>query len=145
MRLRQPFALVGLAAAAGFALTGCTGNALADSCQDYYEFEQEYGPQMQEAMGTTTAAEASDEEMQEVGAVMEDAGAYYREMVDNSDDEAFVAEAEKSMQMFDLFDVLVDPDVSNEEKMETAQSADFNEAIEAEQNIVQMCNEERSS
>lgn len=142
MRLRHNFAMVGLASVGVLALTGCSGNALADACEDYYEFEQEHGPHIQEATTVAAGAQPDEAQLQQVGDVMDDASEDYREMVDDADDEAFVAEAETAMLMFDVIETLTDPNVTDEQKMEAAQSADFSEAIEAENNIVQMCNEE---
>ena len=96
-------------------------------------------------MGTTMAFDADEEQSQQVPDTMADAGDDYRAMVDNANDEAFVAEGEKSTVLFDVVDTLTVPDLADEEKMEVAQSAEFNEAIEADQNIIQMCNEERAS
>lgn len=144
MRLRQPCAILGLVSAGMLGLTGCSGNALADACEDYYEFEQEHASDIQEATAVASGAQPDEEQLQQADEAMADAAEDYREMIDDADDEAFVAEAETAVLMFDVLETLIDQNVSDEQKMEAAESSDFSEAIEAENNLVRMCNEELS-
>jgi hypothetical protein len=142
MRLRQHIATVGLASAGVLALAGCSGNALASSCEEYYEFDQEYSSQIQEVVATATSGDADEAALEQIRDIMRNAAEDYHAMVDNASDEAFLAEAEKSLPMFEYVETLADPEIADDEKFELAQSTEFDDVIQAEQNLIEMCNAE---
>lgn len=140
MSNRRHLALVGVAAATVFGLTGCGGSALASSCEDYYEFDQEHAGAIGEAMQQVGSGEAY--EVEQTRQMIEDASNDFNALLDNSQDEMFVEEASKTLPMFDLVGTMADPDVSDEDKAQLLGSTDLAEMMEAERNLIDVCEAE---
>ena len=92
----------------------------ASSCEDYWEFDQEH-------------AGAIGEAKQQVGS-----GASY----DAQATRAMIDDATKTLPMFEIVNTLEDPDVSVDEKAELMGSSDLNEIMEAERNLIEICEAE---
>lgn len=142
MHARRRRGTVTMAAAGMLALAGCGNGSLAQTCQDYYEFDQTYSPQTQEAIAVGVSPASSDEDVEAMQALMQDARANFDTIVDESEDESFVAEAQQVQPMFEVFETLTDPEVSDVEKIQVAESTDLDSAIEAEENLVAICESE---
>lgn len=137
---RRHLALVGVATATIFGLTGCGGSALASSCEDYYEFDQEHAGAIGEAMQQVGSGEAYD--VDQTRQMIEDASNDFRALIDNSQDEMFVEEASKTLPMFEMVGTLADPDVADDEKAQLLGSTDMTEMMDAERNLIDVCEAE---
>ncbi|OAV61497.1 hypothetical protein [Enteractinococcus helveticum] len=140
MRIRRHLALASVATAGILGLTACGGNALANSCEDYWEFDQDHAGAIGEAMQLVGSGESYDADA--VRAMIDDATNDFNALIDSSQDDTFVEEASKTLPMFDMVNTLADPDVSIEEKTELMGSSGLNEVMEAERNLIEICEAE---
>lgn len=140
MRIRRHLVLIGVATASVLGLTGCGGSALANSCEEYWEFDQEHAGAIGEAMQQVGSGESYDAEA--TRAMIDDATNDFNAIVDNSQDEMFIEEASKTLPMFEMVNTLADPEVSVEEKAELMGSSNLNEIMEAERNLIEICEAE---
>ena len=140
MRIRRHLALASVATAGIFGLTACGGNALADSCEGYWEFDQDHADAIGEAMQQVGSGESYDADA--IRAKIDDATNDFNALIENSQDDMFVEEASKTLPMFEMVNTLADPDVSIEEKTELMGSAGLNEIMEAERNLIEICEAE---
>lgn len=140
MRIRRHLALASVATAGILGLTACGGNALANSCEDYWEFDQDHAGAIGEAMQLVGSGESYDADA--VRAMIDDATNDFNALIDSSQDDTFVEEASKTLPMFDMVNTLADPDVSIEEKTELMGSSGLNEIMEAERNLIEICEAE---
>lgn len=140
MRIRRHLALASVATAGILGLTACGGNALANSCEDYWEFDQDHAGAIGEAMQLVGSGESYDADA--VRAMIDDATNDFNALIDSSQDDTFVEEASKTLPMFDMVNTLADPDVSIEEKTELMDSSGLNEIMEAERNLIEICEAE---
>lgn len=142
MRLRRNFAMVAVASAGMLALVGCGGSSLAQDCDVYYDFDQEYSAQIQEAMTVSMGPDASEEELAETQELAQNATSDFQTVVAEASDDEFIATAEQTLPSFELIETLADPEVADAEKMQLAQSPELQEAVEAESQLIEMCNAE---
>ncbi|GAA4118999.1 hypothetical protein [Enteractinococcus coprophilus] len=140
MHIRRHLVFAGVATAAVFGLTACGGSALASSCEDYWEFDQEHAGAIGEAMQQVGSGASYDADA--TRAMIDDATNDFKALLDNSQDEIFVEEASKTLPMFEIVNTLADPDVSVDEKAELMGSSDLNEIMEAERNLIEICEAE---
>ena len=140
MRIRRHLVLIGVATASVLGLTGCGGSALANSCEEYWEFDQEHAGAIGEAMQQVGSGESYDAEA--TRAMIDDATNDFNAIVDNSQDEMFIEEASKTLPMFEMVNTLADPEVSVEEKAGLMGSSNLNEIMEAERNLIEICEAE---
>lgn len=140
MRIRRHLALASVATASILGLTACGGNALANSCEDYWEFDQDHAGAIGEAMQLVGSGESYDADA--VRAMIDDATNDFNALIDSSQDDTFVEEASKTLPMFDMVNTLADPDVSIEEKTELMGSSGLNGIMEAERNLIEICEAE---
>lgn len=140
MRIRRHLALASVATAAVFGLTACGGSALAESCEGYWEFDQDHAGAIGEAMQQVGSGESYDADA--IRAMVDEATSDFNELLDSSQDEQFIEEASKTLPMFEMVGALADPDVSMAEKAELMGSSALTEIMEAERNLIEICEAE---
>lgn len=140
MPTRRRLALAAVAATAVFGLTACGGSTLASSCEDYWEFDQQHAGAIGEAMQQVGSGESYDADA--IRAMVDDATNDFNALLNASQDDTFIEEASKTLPMFEMVGALADPDVSVAEKAELMGSADLTEIMEAERNLIEICEAE---
>lgn len=141
MRFRKKLGMLGIASAGIFGLTGC-GSALADSCEEFYEFDQEYASEIEQVMSTATSPDSSDEDKTDAQEFMQEARGDFEEVVAEAEDEEFLSSAEKVLPTYEIFEQLVEPGMTPQEQMELLQTGDMQSGLEAESQLIELCDAE---
>src|SRR5699024_12517058 len=115
MRVQKKLAVMSIGAAAIFGLTGC-GTSLADSCEDFYEFDQEYATEIDRVMSTATSPDASDEDKAKAQDFVQEAREAFEEIVADADDEELLSSAGDTRATYALFQRVVEPDMTQEDQ-----------------------------
>src|SRR5699024_9993334 len=108
-------------------------SSLNATCEYYWEFDQEFAPGIENVMMTAMDPNASDEERTQAHDEMVRAREEFNQIL---------ADAEDTAPTFDLFVSVTDPDMSEDEKNELVESSDIDSAIEAEEELIDLCNAE---
>lgn len=141
MRVQKKLAVMGIGAAAIFGLTGC-GTSLADSCEDFYEFDQEYAAEIDRVMSTATSPDATDEDKAKAQDFVQEAREDFEEIVADAEDEEFLSSAGEIPPTYALFERFVEPDMTQEDQMELLQTGGMQSGLEAEAELIELCDAE---
>lgn len=117
-------------------------SSLNATCESYWEFDQEFAPGIENVMMTAMDPNASDEERTEAHDEMVRAREEFNQILADAEDQEFIDLAEDTVPTFDLFVSVTDPDLSEDEKNELVESSDIDSAIEAEEELIDLCNAE---
>ena len=117
-------------------------SSLNATCEAYWDFDQEFAPEVEKVMTEATDPESSDEERAAAHDDMLEARDVFNQILADAEDEEFIELAEETLPTFDLFASLTDPDLSDDEKNELFEETDVDSAIEAEEELIDLCNAE---
>ncbi|WP_022869821.1 hypothetical protein [Yaniella halotolerans] len=141
MRLQKNLALLGFGTSAIFGLTGC-GSSLADSCEDFHAFDQEYVAEIDRAMSTATRPEASEDDKAAAQELVQEARLDFEEIVADAQDEEFLASADEIPPTYALYEQFIEPDMTQDDQMEILQSGDMQDGLEAQAELTKLCDAE---
>src|SRR5699024_1734148 len=122
--------------------SSASSSTLNATCESYWEFDQEFAPEVEDVMMVAMDPDASDEERTEAHEEMVEAREAFDQILADAQDQEFIDLAEDTLPTFDLFASLTDPDLSEDEKAELIEDSDIDSAIDAEEELIDLCNAE---
>src|SRR5699024_10375672 len=117
-------------------------SSLNATCESYWEFDQEFAPGIENVMMTAMDPNASDEERTQAHDEMVRAREEFNQILAHYQDQHFLDLAQIPVPTFHLFVSVTDPDFREDEKNELVESCDIDSAIQAEEELIDLCNAE---
>ena len=112
------------------------------TCQDYAEFDRGLVADIENIMALAADPEASEDEMAEAHGQMEDFRSEFEGIISEAENQEFIQNAEKTLESLKIFEQMTEPSASMSEKDQLSSDPAMQEGVEAEEQLVQMCNSE---
>lgn len=117
-------------------------DSLLATCQDYAEFDRGLVADIENIMALAADPEASEDEMAEAHGQMEDFRSEFEGIISEAENQEFIQNAEKTLESLKIFEQMTEPSASMSEKDQLSSDPAMQEGVEAEEQLVQMCNSE---
>lgn len=117
-------------------------DSLLGTCQDYAAFDRGFVAEIEGIMTLAASPDTSEQEMTEANDQMQEFQSEFEGIIAEAENQEFVQNAEKTLESIKIFEQMTDPSASMTEREQLSQDPAMQTGIEAEDQLVQMCNTE---
>ena len=117
-------------------------DSLLSTCQDYAAFDREFVAEIEGIMTLAANPDASEQEMAEANDQMQGLRSEFEGIIAEAENQDFVQNAEKTLESIKIFEQMTEPGLSMSEKDQLSSDPAMQTGVEAEEQLVQMCNTE---
>lgn len=117
-------------------------DSLLSTCQDYAAFDREFVAEIEGIMTLAANPDASEQEMAEANEQMQGLRSEFEGIIAEAENQDFVQNAEKTLESIKIFEQMTEPGLSMSEKDQLSSDPAMQTGVEAEEQLVQMCNTE---
>lgn len=117
-------------------------DTLLSTCQDYAAFDREFVAEIEGIMTLAANPDASEQEMAEANEEMQGLRSEFEGIIAEAENQDFVQNAEKTLESIKIFEQMTEPGLSMSEKDQLSSDPAMQTGVEAEEQLVQMCNAE---